>query len=231
MPYDSTGKRLEIGNRIRFRGRLYTVTGFVPNAGAAHTARIEVAEPLHVEEQPDETNVDRVAGHCASRVPDDTVELVDADPPRNISLAAVIARMVDAATHDLEGRLDADELDDLGSKWCGDFSAILAAPWSSTPVEPKPVPLILYWRVARAVSHTLTGRRLTTKERNAILAAVATVLDERTIVDSPAPEGRERVAKVGDSYKAKIHVNERVEATEGIPRAELERRLRELERE
>lgn len=147
------------------------------------------------------------------------------DSTHNLPLAAVIARMVDAATHDLEGRLDAGELDDLGSKWCGEFAAILAAPWSSTPALDLPK------RVARGVSRTLTGRRLTTKERNAILGAVLTVLDERTIIDADAPEGRERVAKVGQTYKAKIHVNERVEATEGIPRAEFEHRLAELERE
>ncbi|HHH30692.1 MAG TPA: hypothetical protein ENK57_20440 [Polyangiaceae bacterium] len=122
-------------------------------------------------------------------------EFPEAESPR--PLAAVIARMVDTATHDLEDRLDAAELDDLGSKWCGDFSAIMASPWSK-PVEAKPAP-DLPKRVARAVSRTLIGRRITTAQRNAILAAVLTVLDERTLLNDDAPEGKEHVAKVGDS--------------------------------
>ncbi len=58
-PYhaDSTGKPIHVGNIIRFRGRLYTITGFEEGA-PMDVHYILVLEDLHTEERPTEISVD-----------------------------------------------------------------------------------------------------------------------------------------------------------------------------
>lgn len=61
MPQDSTGKPISIGDRVRFRGQVYTIKAFRPGYGRMGTSAIEFEElERHMEEQPDEINVDRV---------------------------------------------------------------------------------------------------------------------------------------------------------------------------
>ena len=57
-PYhaDSTGTPIHIGNLIRFRGRLYTLTGFKPGEGGVD--ELVFLEDLHTDETPTEINVD-----------------------------------------------------------------------------------------------------------------------------------------------------------------------------
>ena len=62
MPSDSTGKPLDIGNRVRFRGQMYTIKGFGENTGECGTTTLEFEEPRHTPEIPDEISVDLVEG-------------------------------------------------------------------------------------------------------------------------------------------------------------------------
>jgi hypothetical protein len=57
---DSIGRTIRVGDRIRFRGRVYTIMGFRPGEGTHGTAAIELAGLLHVDEVPDEISVDLV---------------------------------------------------------------------------------------------------------------------------------------------------------------------------
>jgi hypothetical protein len=60
MPQDSTGKPIAVGDRVRFRGRVYTITAFRPGQGRFGSAAIEFDEPCHTTETPDEVSVDFV---------------------------------------------------------------------------------------------------------------------------------------------------------------------------
>ncbi len=61
MYMDSTGTPIERGNRVRFRGKEYTIKDFVPREGAYNTARLVFEEEeVHTFEVPCETNVDLI---------------------------------------------------------------------------------------------------------------------------------------------------------------------------
>ncbi len=58
---DSTGRNtLNIGDKVTFRGQVYTVKAFHPGEGRFGTACIEFEEERHVEERGDEISVDKV---------------------------------------------------------------------------------------------------------------------------------------------------------------------------
>ena len=63
MYTDSTGKnQIVIGDKVRFRGEVYTISGFNPQAGRGQCAGIffvETIEPPHHLETPDEWSVDK----------------------------------------------------------------------------------------------------------------------------------------------------------------------------
>jgi hypothetical protein len=61
MPEDSTGNNLNIGDRVRFRGQVYTIKEFLFDKGIHGTAAIKFVEPQHTEEQADEVSVDLLA--------------------------------------------------------------------------------------------------------------------------------------------------------------------------
>lgn len=62
MPHvvDSTGKPINVGDRVRFRGELYTIKGFTLGEGRGRIAVIEFEEEQHVAEVADELSVDLV---------------------------------------------------------------------------------------------------------------------------------------------------------------------------
>ncbi len=60
MHYDSTGKEVYVGDRVRFRGEIYTIGRFLDTKGACGTSQIEFNEPQHVEEVADEIGIDKV---------------------------------------------------------------------------------------------------------------------------------------------------------------------------
>jgi hypothetical protein len=61
QPTDSTGKFLRIGDRVCFRGEIYTIKAFhFGEFGEGGIARIEFEEPQHTSELADEVNVDLV---------------------------------------------------------------------------------------------------------------------------------------------------------------------------
>ncbi len=57
---DSTGKQIEVGNKIKFRGQIYTLKAFGPNEDHYGVATLIFEEPVHTEEVPHECNVDLV---------------------------------------------------------------------------------------------------------------------------------------------------------------------------
>ncbi len=61
---DSTGKEIKIGNRIRFRGTIYTLKAFGPVEEQYGVATLIFEEPLalNVNEVPHECNVDYFDG-------------------------------------------------------------------------------------------------------------------------------------------------------------------------
>lgn len=59
MPEDSTGRPIQEGDRVRFRGKEYTIKAFLNlGAGRCGTYQIEFVEPVHTDEIPDEIGVD-----------------------------------------------------------------------------------------------------------------------------------------------------------------------------
>lgn len=58
--FDSTGKLIQVGDRVRFRGQNYTIAAFEPGAGRLETARICFSEPCHFPEAADEISVDLI---------------------------------------------------------------------------------------------------------------------------------------------------------------------------
>lgn len=60
MTYDSTGTPIQVGDRVRFRGRVYTIKSFLPKEGRAGTSAITFEEPQHIAEPADEWSVDKV---------------------------------------------------------------------------------------------------------------------------------------------------------------------------
>lgn len=57
---DSTGKLIEIGDKIRFRGQEYTLKDFGPVEEHYGVATLVFEEPLHTCEVPHECNVDKM---------------------------------------------------------------------------------------------------------------------------------------------------------------------------
>lgn len=60
MHYDSTGKVVTEGNRVRFRGQKYTIKRFLETRGACGTSQIEFEEKQHTEEVADEISIDLI---------------------------------------------------------------------------------------------------------------------------------------------------------------------------
>ena len=60
MPSDSTGKHIEIGDKVRFRGKEYTIKEFFPGRGAYGTSQIGFKEEQHTQEIADEISVDQI---------------------------------------------------------------------------------------------------------------------------------------------------------------------------
>jgi hypothetical protein len=61
QPQDSTGREITVGDRVNWRGQIYTIKTFGDPVGRFGTCAIEFEEPLHLEgEVPDEISVDLV---------------------------------------------------------------------------------------------------------------------------------------------------------------------------
>lgn len=60
-PQDSTGRTIAVGDRVNWRGQIYTIKSFGDPAGRFGTRTIAFEEPLHIQgELPDEVAVDLV---------------------------------------------------------------------------------------------------------------------------------------------------------------------------
>jgi len=57
---DSTGKPIEIGDKIKFRGQEYTLKDFGPIEKQYGVATLVFEEPVHTPEVPHECNVDKM---------------------------------------------------------------------------------------------------------------------------------------------------------------------------
>lgn len=58
---DSTGQTIRVGDRVRFRGQIYTIAQFLPGRGRLGTAAIRFVEPAATDQEiPDEMSVDLV---------------------------------------------------------------------------------------------------------------------------------------------------------------------------
>jgi len=56
--FDSTGKPVKEGDRVRYRGEEYTIKRFLESTGACNTPQIEFEEEQHVKEIADEISID-----------------------------------------------------------------------------------------------------------------------------------------------------------------------------
>ncbi len=61
LPMDSTGKRIRLGDKVRFRGQEYVIKRFIPGGGRSSTAAIVFETEPHIRETPDEWSVDLIA--------------------------------------------------------------------------------------------------------------------------------------------------------------------------
>lgn len=60
-PQDSAGRPIAVGDRVRWRGEIYTIKAFGDPTGRYGTRTISFEESLHItDEVPDEIGVDRV---------------------------------------------------------------------------------------------------------------------------------------------------------------------------
>lgn len=57
---DSSDQSIKIGDRVRFRGKYYTINGFEEGKGRFGTARIKFGEKCHTNEIPDEASIELV---------------------------------------------------------------------------------------------------------------------------------------------------------------------------
>lgn len=57
---DSTGKAITVGDRVKFRGQVYTIKEFGPKEGQFGTSIVRFEEDQHVPEVADEFSVDVV---------------------------------------------------------------------------------------------------------------------------------------------------------------------------
>ena len=60
MHYDSTGKVVNEGDKVRFRGEEYTIKCFLESTGACGTSQIEFNEEQPVAEVADEISIDKI---------------------------------------------------------------------------------------------------------------------------------------------------------------------------
>lgn len=61
MHFDSAGRQIVPGDRIRFRGKEFTLAGFGPNENFYNVATLLFTEEVtHTDEVPHECNVDRM---------------------------------------------------------------------------------------------------------------------------------------------------------------------------
>jgi len=60
MHYDSTGKVINKGDKVRFRGEEYTIRRFLETTGACGTSQIEFVEEQHTIEIADEISIDKI---------------------------------------------------------------------------------------------------------------------------------------------------------------------------
>ena len=58
--YDSTGNIIVEGNKVKFRGEIYTIKRFLDSWGACNTPQIEFVEEQHVPEIADEISIDLI---------------------------------------------------------------------------------------------------------------------------------------------------------------------------
>jgi len=58
---DSTGKHIQEGSKVRFRGKEYTIKEFRYGEGRFDSAAIEFEENVHTTEVPDEISVDLIS--------------------------------------------------------------------------------------------------------------------------------------------------------------------------
>ncbi len=56
--YDSTGRPIRVGDRVRWRGREYTIKAFLDTKAMNGVHHVEFNEPRHLDEQPDEFSID-----------------------------------------------------------------------------------------------------------------------------------------------------------------------------
>ena len=60
MYYDSTGKPIQVGNVVKFRGELYTIKEFISPREGSRFNQILFEEDQHTEEVADEFAVDLI---------------------------------------------------------------------------------------------------------------------------------------------------------------------------
>lgn len=66
---DSSGRLIIVGDRVRWRGQLYTIKTFGANDGRFGTRTITFEEPLHINDEiPDEFGVDILHRHSPAEV-------------------------------------------------------------------------------------------------------------------------------------------------------------------
>lgn len=59
--YDSTGREIVQGDRVRFRGKEYQIKGFRPGLGRSGIAALDLDPPPDTPETPDEWSVDKLS--------------------------------------------------------------------------------------------------------------------------------------------------------------------------
>ena len=58
--FDSTGKSIKIGDKVKFRGTIYTIEEFLNTKGASDSPQIRFKETQHTDEIADEFSIDLV---------------------------------------------------------------------------------------------------------------------------------------------------------------------------
>jgi hypothetical protein len=67
QPQDSAGREIAVGDRVNWRGQIYTIKAFGDPVEPLGTLAIEFEEPLHLKDEvPNETSVDRVVNRGVS---------------------------------------------------------------------------------------------------------------------------------------------------------------------
>ena len=59
-PQDSAGRQIRVGDRVSWRGQIYTIKSFGDPVGRFGTRTIAFEEPPHTDEVPDEITIDLV---------------------------------------------------------------------------------------------------------------------------------------------------------------------------